>query len=409
MNELNIAPVLIGADINCYSLARAFHEEYGTPSIVFGRMCLGAIKNSKIIDFHEDKKISDKTYMITLLRNLGENLIKDGKKPILMGCSDLYVENLIDCKKSLDDLYVMPYMTKELKDNIINKEKFYALCDKYDIDHPKTTIYEYQSNIQIPDDMRYPLVLKPADTVQFWNKKFDGMHKVYYANNLEQVKKSLEEMYSNSYDGNIIIQEYIPGDDTHMWTPTCYSDKNGKVKMITLGHVLLEEHVPTAIGNDATILVGYNENLMMTLKNFLEEIGYVGFCNCDIKYDARDGKFKIFEINIRQGRSHYHVTACGNNIARYVVDDYILNKKMDLKLQKKPHFWSLVPFSVVKKFVRDDDIIDKCKSLIKSGDTSSSFFYDYDLKGNFRRKLYIYLNYYNHIRKFNKYYKIDEK
>lgn len=406
MNTLNIAPVLLGGDINCYSLARAFHEEYGVISTVFGRVNLGAIRNSKIIDFHVDKNIANKDYMIKTLRSFGEKLIKEGKKPILMGCGDLYVENLIDSKSSLDDIFVMPYMSKELKDNLINKEKFYALCEKHGIDHPRTIIYKYKTELNIEGSMRYPLCLKPADTIQFWNKKFKGMHKVYFAKDKEEVKSSIENIYSNGYDGNVIIQEFIPGDDTHMWTPTCYSDKNGKVKMITLGHVLLEEHVPTAIGNDATILVQYNEELMLNLKKFLEEIGYVGFCNCDIKYDTRDNKFKIFEVNIRQGRSHYHVTACGNNIAKYVVDDYILDKKMDLKLQKKPHYWSLVPFSVVKKFVKDPEIISKCKDLIKSGNNSSSFFYDYDLNGNFKRWLYVTLNYYNHIRKFNKYYKI---
>ncbi len=30
-------PVLIGGDMNCYSVARAIHEEYGVKSYAFGR------------------------------------------------------------------------------------------------------------------------------------------------------------------------------------------------------------------------------------------------------------------------------------------------------------------------------------------------------------------------------------
>ena len=35
-----ILPVLIGADMNCYTLARAFHEAYGVRSYAFGRWAM---------------------------------------------------------------------------------------------------------------------------------------------------------------------------------------------------------------------------------------------------------------------------------------------------------------------------------------------------------------------------------
>lgn len=40
---------------------------------------------------------------------------------------------------------------------------------------------------------------------------------------------------------------------------------------------------------------------MLKIKNLLEGTGYSGWADCDLKYDKRDGKIKIFEINIRQG------------------------------------------------------------------------------------------------------------
>ena len=44
-------PVIIGADLNCYNVARAFHEEYGVTSYAFGRYEIGATKASKFIKF----------------------------------------------------------------------------------------------------------------------------------------------------------------------------------------------------------------------------------------------------------------------------------------------------------------------------------------------------------------------
>ena len=50
--EKKIIPVLLGADLNCYSVARAFHEAFGVKSHAFGRYELGTTKYSKIVTFN---------------------------------------------------------------------------------------------------------------------------------------------------------------------------------------------------------------------------------------------------------------------------------------------------------------------------------------------------------------------
>ena len=47
----NIQPVLLGADLNCYHVARAFHEAYGVRSKAFGRYPIGVTQYTRIIDF----------------------------------------------------------------------------------------------------------------------------------------------------------------------------------------------------------------------------------------------------------------------------------------------------------------------------------------------------------------------
>ena len=60
MEKIKIQPVLVGGDINCYSVARAYHEAYGVKSIAFGKMLLGATKDSNIIDFRVDPNMGNK-------------------------------------------------------------------------------------------------------------------------------------------------------------------------------------------------------------------------------------------------------------------------------------------------------------------------------------------------------------
>ncbi len=110
------------------------------------------------------------------------------------------------------------------------------------------------------------------------------------------------------------------------------TDRNGKVRMMCLGHVLLEEHQPHGVGNHACIITEPNDELMGGVRKLLEDLHFVGYSNFDVKYDERDGSFKFFDFNTRQGRSNYYVTNSGFNVAKYVVDEYVFNRPFEPEL-----------------------------------------------------------------------------
>lgn len=87
------------------------------------------------------------------------------------------------------------------------------------------------------------------------------------------------------------------------------------------------------------------------MKDFLEKIGYQGFAEFDLKYDNRDGSYKIFEINPRQARSSYYLTACGHNLVKYLVDDLVEKKTLPFTIIKDKMALSFVPKSVINKYV----------------------------------------------------------
>src|SRR5699024_9382393 len=59
MAATEFVPVLLGSDINAYSMARAFHEAYGVHSVVYGMFPASVCAGSKIIDYrvreHNDR------------------------------------------------------------------------------------------------------------------------------------------------------------------------------------------------------------------------------------------------------------------------------------------------------------------------------------------------------------------
>ena len=59
--------------------------------------------------------------------------------------------------------------------------------------------------------------------------------------------------------------------------------------------------------------------------------GYMGGMP-NMKYDYRDGKYKVLEINARQGRCSYYISPLGYNLVKVLADDLIYNKEMDFKV-----------------------------------------------------------------------------
>ena len=145
MSELSFQPLLFGGDINVYSVARAFHEAYGVRSVAYGKYPSFPCHGSAILDY---RVCSDNEAEEAFRRNVqavsGEF---PGKTILVLGCGDSYVQLAAHCRDSLPENVIAPYISGELLDTLINKEKFYQLCDQHGIDHPATFIYDKSMEI----------------------------------------------------------------------------------------------------------------------------------------------------------------------------------------------------------------------------------------------------------------------
>lgn len=263
-------------------------------------------------------------------------------------------------------------------EQLIKKEYFYQMCEKYHIPYPHTFIYakEMKNDFTLP--FEFPVILKPSNSVDYFAHEFETQHKVYRIKTREELEHVIHDIYEAGYSDTLILQDFIPGDDTYMHVMTCYSDQKGKVKLMCLGHTMLEEHTPHGIGNHAVVMNEVNIELANTLKNFLESIHYVGFSNFDIKFDERDNTYKVFEINLRQGRSNFYVTSSGYNLAEYLVDDVIYGKDDGFTICNREHLWSMVPLKVAYTYVKNPEYVAKMKELVKQKKFANPLFYQGD-------------------------------
>ncbi len=394
-------PVLLGSDINVYGMARSYHEAYGYKSVAVGKGMLPATMNSRIVEVQKvEPRLEEDEVFVSTLREFAKRY--EGIRRLLVPCGDNYIKMLVRNQDKLRDVYEFECISEELLMRLSIKESFYEVCEEHGFSFPKTTTcsYENYKDVTLPFD--FPVIIKPSNSVAYWNCKFPHKKKVFVAQNKAEYDAILDAIYGSSYKDHLILQEFIPGDDSKMRVMNCYCGKDKKVKLIALGNAVLEEHSPEGIGSYAAIINGYDPALNEMMKGFLEGIGYVGFANFDMKYDERDGKYKLFEMNLRQGRSSFFVTAAGYNIAKWLADDVIYNKPMDLTVAEEKVLYTIIPTKIIFDYCPDEKVKAEAKKLISEHKVVNSYYYKKDR--SLKRWLMFIRNQYHYFGKYKRYF-----
>jgi len=119
---------------------------------------------------------------------------------------------------------------------------------------------------------------------------------------------------------NVMLQEYIPGGDEMTWTFNGYFDRDGECKVAFTGRKL--RNFPAYFGQASLAVCAKNEYVRNTTLGFMKNIGYRGPLDLGYRYDARDGKYKVNDINPRIGAMfRLFVSENGMDVARALYQD----------------------------------------------------------------------------------------
>ena len=143
-----------------------------------------------------------------------------------------------------------------------------------DIPYPTTYVYNCGEENDLNFTFDYPVIAKTANSAMYHYAEFPGKKKVFRFQNEEPLREMLNNLEKSSYNYKFLIQDCIPGGDEFMRVLTCYSDQNGKVVFASLGHSLLEDHSPGAIGNPVAIINEQNPEIINNAIKFFEYVGY---------------------------------------------------------------------------------------------------------------------------------------
>lgn len=397
--------VIMGSDINAYYMARCCHEAYNKKAHLIAKEPMNFTSMSNILTIEYHNNLWNKDIFIKSVNDYADK--NKDKKLILIPSNDFYVRLINENKKDLANNYVYHTISIKLLDRLLVKDKFYTEFADSGLDFPKTYIYDCKNKKSIKkkdiNGFMYPIIIKPGDGINYYKHKFIGQAKVYKVNTFEDLCNTINDISNSGYDGNLVIQEFIPGGDDQLFDSIFYCDKNHKVKLVSFAQIGLQEHTSTGVGNCTLLINGYNEHgnydgQIEKMKAFLEKQKYSGFAEFDLKYDTRDQKYKVFEINPRQARSSYYLTACGYNLVRYLVDDLIFDKDFNYTIIKDKMALSFVPMMVIKKYVTNENLKKEIRILKKEKKFVDPLNYKNDK--NLKRRMWLFIRKFNYLKKY---------
>jgi D-aspartate ligase len=218
-----------------------------------------------------------------------------GRRALLIPTSDIGAMFVDEHAEQLAGNYIFPVRDPGLCRSLCNKKEMYYLARKWNVDAPETAFPQSRDDVvQYLETARFPILLKPiynlVPGVRPWRMK------------IVNSERELLDGYATVEDPeypNVMLQEYIPGGDEMTWTFNGYFDRLGDCPVVFTGRKL--RNFPAYFGQASLAVCQKNDYVEQTTLAFMKNIGYRGPLDLGYRYDARDGKHKINDINPRVG------------------------------------------------------------------------------------------------------------
>lgn len=356
-------PVIFGSDINAYGIARSFNEAYGLQSVVISKLLLGPCRNTKFISRVITKSdIEEENVFLETLKSLADDEQYDDKPFILVPCGDSYSELISKLRDDLSPRFKFVTVNYDLHKKLNRKKTFYEICDEHGIPRPETQTVNKVNYRTEQLTLDYPVIIKPANSILYWKTSFPGKRKVFLARDKSDYDKILDAIYKSKYDDELILQEYITGEEEaelHV-----YSNQKGIVQIAQFDKMVLGSPTPDGIGSHTAEIITHNPEMSDRFTRLLNALKYRGYSNIDLKYDPKRNDWVTFEVNLRPARCSFALSAAGNDVVKFLVEDVLYNKNVDIVPLEKDILYTIIPNRLLRKYIRPP-LLDEVNQLLK--------------------------------------------
>lgn len=237
----------------------------------------------------------DTNSLITLLQSISEKL---GRKPILIATSDELAIMVAEQHEQLTPHYVIAQDTTDLTRRLADKMEMFRLAEEHSVPSPKTVLpRSFEEAKTLADGLKFPLMLKAVFGNRMQARSGRKMARVDSKEEFLATYKVLEDPEFP----NIMLQELIPGDDDQVWIFNGFFDDKSHCTVPFTGRKIRQ--FPIHVGAASLGECTWNESVAKLTTDFMAKIGYRGILDIGYRYDARDGRYKVLDINPRVGQA----------------------------------------------------------------------------------------------------------
>jgi predicted ATP-grasp superfamily ATP-dependent carboligase len=365
MQNKKIYSLVLGGYVNGYSIIKELYEKDLRDIALFSYGKSLATYSNKINHFQSIDKSA------ISLKNAILKLKKECDYIVVFPTDDLQLENLHTIYDDIKEFCFIPFNY----DNVLQSlDKFvqYSFCEKYDIPYPKTQNIETIKDITKIETMIFPILIKP-------NKRDDITTDVFrslFLDTLEEYRNNIEKLeYFINKNITFLASEFIPGDDTNIYAYVGYRNKKGEILNEWIGKKLTQ--YPDNFGVFSSGSNEAPEIVKEQGKKLLEIMDLQGINEPEFKYDSRDGKYKLMEINLRSMMWHrvgnlsevniqytQYLDAIGEKVPKQIQNrnnlmHYVYMKHEILNLIFRKEYWTYFKHNVLGSEKREFAVYDK--------------------------------------------------
>jgi D-aspartate ligase len=246
-----------------------------------------------------------------------EHLIRVGRalggRPVLVATDDPSSALLAEHRDRLERLYRFPMPPQGLVDSLVDKRRLHELCLETGVPTPDVRFPQASADLEeYADSGEFPVVVKRIGAPgAAGDEILPSVTVVRTPAELRTLARRLPEAAVPS----AMLQEYIPGGARSVWMLDGYFGADSACLAAYTGRKLRQH--PTHTGMTSLGVCEHNQAVVETTERFMRQIGYRGIVDMGYRHDARDGRYKLLDVNPRIGATfRLFVDAAGIDVLR---------------------------------------------------------------------------------------------